>query len=566
VGEELHMTTGKKRNAKPDYRKYINEVLREARDSQEYKQLILPQVEMVVLDPLYGSIRIPPDIQTIIDTEKFQRMRGLRQLGLTHMVYPGATHTRFAHSIGTWHLSRLLLENLYIKNQTVDSHVARLFLYATLLHDVGHYPFSHAIEDAFSRRGKRGYTHEKRTRDMLSDTTRNGFFYPIRQKLNLTKTDTKIIAYITVDDVSADEKLKKLCKEASSKPDESSTNRLVKLKNIFHEILDRVDYLLRDSYYCGVKYGDFDFERLLNSVDFGDHGDKNYRVYVKGIEPLFSLYLGRFQMYKIVYNHKTVRAIHCMLKQAFGELENIGELNIDVSTCSDDQLLHVLSCDDGWISRLDKQTSPSSNLIQVFHSLHKESKEEAIRRFIMHCLGRRRLFERLITFKPRDFVIDRDDVGVDEAQEILRKIRKGNEKAPIERFRRKYTHEVLKNLKENLTRHLSEDGCSVLEDILVLFDFPKFEKKDFQKMNLFSEEFNKEYTESVDTRFRDEVEKFYSMQKAFRVFVLDLFDTPEFLGGADTREEKMRELRSLWNDCISKEFEGLIPEAKNVLQ
>src|SRR5256886_15325975 len=109
-----------------------------------------PSDHEVIRDPLWGDIQIDPDALAVIDSEAFQRLRYVRQLGHAFLVYPGATHTRFEHAIGAYHLARRATGQLSDLGalQEVPGEDVRLIHLAALLHDIGHYPFSHALEEA----------------------------------------------------------------------------------------------------------------------------------------------------------------------------------------------------------------------------------------------------------------------------------------------------------------------------------------------------------------------------------------------------------------------------------
>ena len=103
----------------------------------------------VIRDPLWNTIRLDPIAVQIVDTAEFQRLRYIRQLGFTHLVYPGATHTRFDHALGVYHLATVALGRIR-ENRRIPPEVLQgehLIPYAALLHDIGHYPFSHALEE-----------------------------------------------------------------------------------------------------------------------------------------------------------------------------------------------------------------------------------------------------------------------------------------------------------------------------------------------------------------------------------------------------------------------------------
>ena len=100
-------------------------------------------------DPVWGYVYLPEPVLSIVDTEDFQRLRNITQLGYVHLVYPGARHSRFEHSIGVYHLAKQFLSRLLMSDPPLElnDEDIRVFIAATLLHDIGHYPFSHTLEE-----------------------------------------------------------------------------------------------------------------------------------------------------------------------------------------------------------------------------------------------------------------------------------------------------------------------------------------------------------------------------------------------------------------------------------
>ncbi len=232
-------------------------------------------------DPVYGFISITDDrIFDIIEHPVFQRLRRIKQLGLTHLVYPGALHTRFHHSLGAMHLMTRALAELRWKGHTItkeEQHAAEM---AMLLHDVGHGPYSHALEHSIVN----AVSHEQISLWFM-------------QRLNKEFGGSLQMALDIFEDRYDKHFLHKLI---SSQFD-----------------MDRLDYLKRDSFFTGVSEGTINYERLLNMLQIA--GDEPVIEY-KGIYSVEKFITARRIMYWQVYLHKTVlvaeyMAIH-LLKRA----------------------------------------------------------------------------------------------------------------------------------------------------------------------------------------------------------------------------------------------------------
>jgi HD superfamily phosphohydrolase len=256
--------------------------------------------------PVSGSILIPDAIRSIIDTPEFQRLRGTRQLGPTSFVFPGANHTRFEHSLGAYYLSLRYLDTLinlpHFREicEPVDQSIKYITLSA-LLHDIGHYIFSHWIEeiDALPNNIKIS-KHEPRAEEVISASK---IMEIIKEQWGV---DPECIFRIIANDVTTDKEL------------------------LIHSIIDsiigvdRVDYLIRDSVHCGVDYGrGIDVDRLLGSL-YVDPDNKKLCLTDKGFSCLQSIISCRNVMYREVYWHKTVRSCDAMLKRLFYEYTKQG--------------------------------------------------------------------------------------------------------------------------------------------------------------------------------------------------------------------------------------------------
>ena len=236
--------------------------------------------DIFVRDPLYGFIGLTGDEVKLIDTEVFQRLRRIKQLANAYRVYPGACHTRFEHSIGVMHIATRMAEQLELSNEEIKT-----IRYASLLHDIGHGPFSHAFEDVLSSVNEPNkVTHE--------DVT-----------MQIIKTNRKIREILgdKIDDVLS-----------------IFTNSTVSREIISGNIdADRLDYLRRDSYYTGVTYGEFDIERILHTIHKKTEGKRSFlTVLEKGMDALESFRLARFLMHSQVYNHHTRLICDNMLQRA----------------------------------------------------------------------------------------------------------------------------------------------------------------------------------------------------------------------------------------------------------
>jgi HD superfamily phosphohydrolase len=257
----------------------------------------------VIRDPIHGYIEIDELAIAIIDTAEMQRLRRIRQLGFSYLVYPGANHTRFEHSLGTYHLMNVLLDTLEVAKEEEKE-----LLVASLLHDVGHGPYSHATEPLLKK--FTGRSHED-IEDILFEqdaAEAESSATSIAEVLEEHRMDKrKIMGYIKGERAS-DEGERELSKILNGEID-----------------VDKMDYLVRDSYYTGVAYGVVDNIRLIQGLDFAKG---SLVITEKGILPAEYLLFSRFLMYPTVYNHHTSRIAQLMFLKAvehFIESESMSE-------------------------------------------------------------------------------------------------------------------------------------------------------------------------------------------------------------------------------------------------
>jgi len=265
-----------------------------------------------IIDPIHDFVRVYDDELKIIDTPIFQRLRRIRQLSGAHLIYPGAQHTRFEHSLGVMHIASMAGQALAEKGIVSFDDIQNLRL-AGLLHDIGHGPFSHLFEEIFEE--KRKISHEDLGRDIILKTeigdiiSKNGF-------------DKKLITKLAFGD-----------------------SKLQFMNEIISGVLsaDIMDYLLRDGYFTGAEHAKIDHHRLTHSLDVYKNKlalDKSSLVNFE------TMMISRYQMFKAVYFHKTVRAGEVMLLEAMdlaeGEL-GLSSMNLDeYLQLSDDVILAKL--------------------------------------------------------------------------------------------------------------------------------------------------------------------------------------------------------------------------------
>jgi hypothetical protein len=233
--------------------------------------------DRVVRDNVHRDIVLDDDISRLVDTKTFQRLRDIKQLATCHYVFPTATHTRFVHSLGAQHLAGVLLEHLEkVDPGRITPEDARLVRYAALLHDIGHPPFSHALEN--DRVFANYNHHEKWGRLILEDPDND-----LRQVLLELVGEDGITRLFSILDGTCDFPV--LHDIVSSQLD-----------------VDRLDYLMRDQINTGAKIGTFDVFRIFRSLRIGD--DNHLMVTGGGVAEVESYLMMRYHMYHNVYFHK----------------------------------------------------------------------------------------------------------------------------------------------------------------------------------------------------------------------------------------------------------------------
>ena len=229
----------------------------------------------VVLDPVHGYIELGDFALELLATSQMQRLRRVRQLGYSNLVYPGANHTRFEHSLGTMHLASMLTKNL----DSIEGDKKTEIKAASLLHDIGHGPFSHVTENIIDN-----YT--RRRHEDIKEVLGKGEIGEILKKYGVSPGNV-----------------------AKHVKGETSLGQIIS-----SEIdVDKMDYLVRDAHYTGVAFGVVDYNRLINKMDFYED-----RLVVErgGLKAAESLLVSRFWMNTSVYYHHVTRISESMCSKA----------------------------------------------------------------------------------------------------------------------------------------------------------------------------------------------------------------------------------------------------------
>ena len=257
----------------------------------------------IVRIPVERDVPFTPRVRALVDTAEFQRLRHITQLGLTSLVYPGATHTRFEHALGVFHNALRYLWQLGTDErlgEILDRHQAELLLVAALLHDLGHWPFCHPIEDMALENLP---PHEAFASEFLSAGS---------ELTDVLQRDWNI---------EPDELLDLLVKR-----NDSQALRLMRSVLSGPIDIDKMDYLDRDSLHCGVPYGrNFDRNRLIQSLLLNEACD-GLAISSKGKTAAEMMVFARYVMFSEVYWHHTVRAATSMFARCFYDLYHAVDL------------------------------------------------------------------------------------------------------------------------------------------------------------------------------------------------------------------------------------------------
>jgi len=304
-----------------------------------------------IVDPIHDFIRIYESEIKLIDSPIFQRLRRIRQLAGAHLVYPSAQHSRFEHSLGVTHLAGQAATVLKDKGFLNSDDVANLRL-GGLLHDIGHGPFSHLFDEVLQKR--RQISHEEIGKRLILQTeigdllSKSGFDKKFLSNLAFGNSKYQFMNEIISGGLSA----------------------------------DMMDYLPRDGYFTGAEHAKIDFKRIIHSLDVHE---KKLSLDRSALYSFESMMISRYQMFKAVYYHKTVRSAEVML------LESINLADDELELTSNNLDNYIKLTDEFVISKLISLPEKSSDLKRA-RQLAKDYQE----RRLLKCV-----FEKILTRNDR---------------------------------------------------------------------------------------------------------------------------------------------------------------------
>ncbi|MBF0352442.1 MAG: HD domain-containing protein [SAR324 cluster bacterium] len=375
--------------------------------------------------PIHGNIPFSDRERQIIDHPFFQRLRHISQLGFASYVYPGATHSRFSHSLGAMHLAGVVFDHLVsspqscIRDQFPEDplHYFRTILrFSALLHDCGHAPFSHSSEPVFPLRNTLDLPVKwySKPLDMQTRASHEDFSIAIVFALSqgssplLSEEESRDICSLIDHDISPSD----FFPNSSHRP--FNIHPLLQRLVSGEVDVDRMDYLLRDSHYAGVSYGKFDLDRLIQGLHCTatEHGlvltmENNVRYAYE------DFLLARLHMFLQVYFHKTLLPFDFFLKQAFQERELDLQITGDLENflmLHDDSVHSAL-----WKVRTKKWASrivfrkPPKRLFQFEH-YHPDGLEELMIQQLKNA-GIETLFLRSSRYLSKFSTLPRDDAN-----------------------------------------------------------------------------------------------------------------------------------------------------------
>lgn len=381
----------------------------------------MPRSKNIVVDSVHGDIHLEPEERSIIDTSTFQRLRHIKQLSMGHLTYPNATHSRFAHSLGVLKIMSRVVDTARENSIPLTDEQESNMRLAALLHDIGHYPYSHLMEKV---------DKVLLTEDLIGsghEVDASHTPYPSHEELGeliITQQDD------IRDLIGSEERAQKIAN--IFRRTEVADTQLTKLIHSSMD-MDRFDYLLRDSKAAGVPYGTIDLNYLLNSLRISPQGMLG--IDVKALPAAEHFLLARYFMYRTVYYHKTTFGFELACRQLLRRIRNRGQYDVpnkerygfpkDGEEINDlvtsDQLRHF---DDSFVDRVIRDAAsddeevvaalantilerrPPKLLKEIALFLEKDHADDKRKWFIERCKNEIPKMAKRMKIKPGMFLYD----------------------------------------------------------------------------------------------------------------------------------------------------------------
>lgn len=329
---------------------------------------------MEIRDPVHGSIPINDSEIQIIEHPFFQRLRNIKQLGFSEYVFPGATHTRYLHSIGVMNVATLVFNSLFKdQNSREIQRLKESLRLGCLLHDIGHAPLSHSTESVMPMVSalklpkqfvdkERQATHEDYTIKSITDSSFTQSFKGVTSEFGI---DPKAVAELVIG--------------ATSDEGYFTVNG-VNYFPLLHQLVssemdcDRMDYLLRDSYFCGVSYGKFDLDWIIDNLKICTEKNQAYLgISERAISTFDDFLLSRFHMFMMVYFHYRAVCLEQMLQRYFDSCKDEYSIPSEIEAYlehDDSYLYRVLKKSQNiWAKRISMNNIPKK-ILETFGTVH----------------------------------------------------------------------------------------------------------------------------------------------------------------------------------------------------
>ena len=403
--------------------------------------------DRVIRDEIHRDILVPGHISRLIDTKEFQRLRNIQQLATCHYVFPAATHNRFSHSLGAYHLARVLCEHLSdVQPGIISDEDAELVSIGALLHDIGHPPFSHLLET--DKVFARFISHED------------------WGKMILESPDTDIGRVLR--DILGEERTGRLFALYSGKSEYNGVEIPPFLKEIISSQLDvdRMDYMIRDQANTGAQIGGFDSSRVIRALRVNDEG----RLFAKkwGLPAIEAYLVTRYHMYNQVYFHKVNQLTQEYLIRALSRARSLaenGELELSKS------LSNMLCNEELSVRDYVKLTDADINSVLMEWS---DSDDEELSKYADKLVSRRGYHK---SIRISDLTQEMSSVIIDKIKPIIEKSGYSEDEIIVSSIRKKgykpYTQGIILEDGRDVVEHSPLIQSLVLSSELALIFIPE---------------------------------------------------------------------------------------------